>query len=128
MENFLRNTTTGTMETIDAKYELLKRGEYTMNIHADRLTPITTDLRGPLQLRAAREAIAIAKAQGADRYAADTMQKAAIDPPQCRRFLSQQKSKGINYRIPRGYANGRGRAPHQHRERARRSGAGACSQ
>ncbi len=79
MENFLRNDTSGTMEDVDAKYELLKRGEYTMNIGADRLAPITSDLSVPIQLREAREAIAIAKAQGADHYAADTMQKAAID-------------------------------------------------
>jgi outer membrane protein OmpA-like peptidoglycan-associated protein len=79
MENVLRNETAGTIEDVDAKYELLKRGEYTLNIGADRLTPITSDLRVPLQLREAREAIAIAKAQGADRYAADTMQKAAVN-------------------------------------------------
>jgi outer membrane protein OmpA-like peptidoglycan-associated protein len=79
MENFLRNDTTGTMEDVDAKYELLKRGQYTLNIGADRLAPITSDINVPLQLREAREAIAIAKAQGADHYAADTMQKAAID-------------------------------------------------
>jgi outer membrane protein OmpA-like peptidoglycan-associated protein len=79
MENFLRNDTTGTMEDVDAKYELLKRGQYTMNIGAGQLAPITQDLSIPIQLREAREAIMIAKAQGADRYAADTMQKAAID-------------------------------------------------
>jgi outer membrane protein OmpA-like peptidoglycan-associated protein len=33
----------------------------------------------PLELREAREAVAIAKAQGADQFAADTMQKAAVD-------------------------------------------------
>ncbi len=79
MENFLRDDTTGTMEDIDAKYELLKRGQYTLNIGASRLSAITTDLSIPIQLREARAAIAIAKAQGADRYAADTMAKAAID-------------------------------------------------
>ena len=79
MENFLRNDTTGTMETVDAKYELLKRGQYTLNIGGDKLAPLTADLRVPLQLREAREAIAIARAQGADHYAADTMQKAAVD-------------------------------------------------
>jgi outer membrane protein OmpA-like peptidoglycan-associated protein len=78
MENFVRNDTTGTMQDVDAKYELLKRGQYTMNIKSDRLTPLTSDLKVPLQLREARQAIAIAKAQGADHYAADTMQKAAI--------------------------------------------------
>src|SRR5580704_17085997 len=34
MENFLRGDTTGTMEQVDAKYELLKRGEYTLNVGA----------------------------------------------------------------------------------------------
>jgi outer membrane protein OmpA-like peptidoglycan-associated protein len=79
MENFLRTDTTGTMEDVDAKYELLKRGQYTLNIPVDRLSPITTDLSVPIQYREAREAIAIAKAQGADHYAADTMQKAYVD-------------------------------------------------
>lgn len=79
MENFQRNDTTGTMEVVDAKYELLKRGTYTLNIDKTRLSPLTSDIRVPLQLREARQAIAIAKAQGADRYAADTMQKAAVN-------------------------------------------------
>ena len=79
MENFLRGDTTGTMEQVDAKYELLKRGAYTMNIQATQLSALTSDLSVPLQYREAREAIAIAEAQGADRYAADTMKKAAID-------------------------------------------------
>jgi outer membrane protein OmpA-like peptidoglycan-associated protein len=79
MENFIRPDTTGTMEDIDAKYELLRRGQYTMNISAPRLTAITSDLGVPLQLREAREAVAIARAQGADSYAADTMQKAEAD-------------------------------------------------
>ncbi|MDP9169354.1 MAG: OmpA family protein, partial [Acidobacteriota bacterium] len=79
MENFIRQDTTGTMEDIDAKYELLKRGQYTLNIGAPQLTAMTSDLSIPLQLREARQAIAIAKAQGADHYAAETMHKAAVD-------------------------------------------------
>src|SRR5450759_1772463 len=31
MENFIRNDTTGTFERVEAKYELLQRGSYTMN-------------------------------------------------------------------------------------------------
>jgi len=54
MENFLRKDTSGTLEVIDAKYELLKRGQYTMNISGGQLAPITSDLRVPLQLREAR--------------------------------------------------------------------------
>ena len=79
MENMIRKDTTGTIETVDAKYELLKRGVYTMNIGADRLTPLILDEKVPLQLREARSARAIARAQGADRYAGDTIQKASVD-------------------------------------------------
>lgn len=79
MENMIRRDTTGTIETVDAKYELLKRGEYTMNIGESQLSPMISDMRVPLQLREAREAIAISRAQGADRFAGDTLQKALTD-------------------------------------------------
>ncbi len=79
MENVITDRTTGTMEDIDAKYELLRRGQYSTNVSADNVTAATSDLTVPLQLREARLAVAIAKAQGADTYAADTMQKAADD-------------------------------------------------
>src|SRR6202011_492041 len=31
MENFIRTDTTGTIQQVDAKYELLQRGQYVMN-------------------------------------------------------------------------------------------------
>ncbi len=79
MENFIRTDTTGTMEQVDAKYELLQRGQYTSVISPSALTPLTADTRVPLQLREARNAIAIAKATGAERYAAETLQKALVN-------------------------------------------------
>ncbi|HCC57605.1 MAG TPA: flagellar motor protein MotB [Solibacterales bacterium] len=79
MENFVRNDTVGTIEQVDAKYELLQRGTYTVNISPDRLRPITLNETVPLQLREARSAVAIARATGADHYAADTMRKAMDD-------------------------------------------------
>ncbi len=78
-ENVIREDTTGTMEDIDAKYELLKRGQYSENIGARGVTAVTSDLSVPLQLREARLAVAIAKAQGAYNYATETMQKADDD-------------------------------------------------
>ena len=87
MENFVRNDTVGTIEQVDAKYELLQRGTYTANISADRLRPITLDENVPLQLREAREAVAIARATGADRYAADTMHKAYDDMKNAEGYL-----------------------------------------
>lgn len=76
-ENFVRNDTAGTIEQVDAKYDLLQRGQYIFHreqYHAIRLNP-----KGPLQLAEAENAVEIARLAGAERYAADTFQKATID-------------------------------------------------
>src|SRR5258708_7635324 len=78
MENFVRNDTTGTIEQIDAKYELLQRGQYTLNVAPAQLTPIILDHKIPLELYEARNAVRIARWTGADRYAADTFNKALV--------------------------------------------------
>jgi outer membrane protein OmpA-like peptidoglycan-associated protein len=93
MENIIRKDTSGTLETVDAKYELLKRGQYTLNIGESKLSNVTADLKVPLELREAREAIAIAKAQGADKYAADTMQKVATDMQNAEGFYMSRKNE-----------------------------------
>jgi outer membrane protein OmpA-like peptidoglycan-associated protein len=79
MENVQSKDTTGVMEDVDAKYELLKRGTYSHNVSTTGVVEATADTSLPLQLREARLAMAIAKAQGAEKYAADTMQKAELD-------------------------------------------------
>src|ERR1700674_1849194 len=76
MENFVRNDTERTFEEIDAKYELLQRGQYVLNVNPSELRPIPLDRRTPLELYEARNAVRIARWTGADRYAADTLQKA----------------------------------------------------
>jgi outer membrane protein OmpA-like peptidoglycan-associated protein len=96
MENFLRKDTSGTLEVVDAKYELLKRGQYTMNIQSGALAPITSDLKVPLQLREAREAIAIAKAQGADQYAPDVMAKVAVNMQNAEGYYSSHREKELD--------------------------------
>jgi outer membrane protein OmpA-like peptidoglycan-associated protein len=73
-ENFVRNDTTGTIEQVEAKYELLQRGQYVMNRSAYK--PVKVDPKGPLQLGQAQNAVEIARLAGAERYAADTFQKA----------------------------------------------------
>jgi len=95
MENFLRKDTSGTLEIIDAKYELLKRGQYTMNITAGSLIPITSDLKVPLELREAREAITIARAQGADQYAPDVMAKVAVNMQNAEGFYHSRNEKEL---------------------------------
>ena len=77
MENFIRHDTTGTIQQVDAKYELLKRGQYVMNRSAYQ--PVRINPKGPLQLAEARNAVEIARLAGAERYASDTLQKALVD-------------------------------------------------
>src|ERR1700683_2705419 len=78
MENFVRNDTEGTFEEIDAKYELLERGQYVLNVNPSELRPIPLDRKTPLELYEARNAVRIARWTGADQYAADTLQKAEV--------------------------------------------------
>jgi outer membrane protein OmpA-like peptidoglycan-associated protein len=75
---------------------LLKRGQYTMNVNAVTLAPITSDLRVPLQLREAREAIAIARAQGADIFAPDVMAKVALNMVNADGFYHSRNEKELN--------------------------------
>lgn len=76
MENIARDGTNGTVETIQAKYELLKRGSYLMNQDAARLNIRPLEPGAPLDLAEARMAVYLAKLAGADRYAAETYNKA----------------------------------------------------
>jgi outer membrane protein OmpA-like peptidoglycan-associated protein len=76
MENFVREDTTGTIEQVDAKYELLQRGQYTLNVNPSELKPRRLDRKVPLELYEARNAVQIARWTGAEQYAAETFQKA----------------------------------------------------
>jgi outer membrane protein OmpA-like peptidoglycan-associated protein len=89
-ENFVRNDTTGTIQQVEAKYELLQRGQYVMNRSEYR--PVKVDPKGPLQLAQAENAVEIARLAGAERYAADTFQKAMVDLKNAEDFL-HSKSK-----------------------------------
>ncbi len=90
-ENFVRNDTTGTIEQVDAKYELLQRGQYVLN--RTQFKPIKIDPKGPLQLAEAENAVEIARLAGAERYAADTMQKALMDLQNAEDFLNKSHDK-----------------------------------
>jgi outer membrane protein OmpA-like peptidoglycan-associated protein len=93
MENFVRNDTTGTIEQVEAKYELLKRGQYVLNQTAYQ--PVRINPKGPLQLAEAENAVEIARLAGADRYAADTFQKATIALQNAEEFMSNHGGKPV---------------------------------
>jgi outer membrane protein OmpA-like peptidoglycan-associated protein len=73
MENVVRADTKGKIEEIDAKYELLQRGQY------QRLAnplALKIDQKLPLELYEARNSVQIARAVGAEHFATETFQKA----------------------------------------------------
>ena len=73
MENMVRPDTVGKIEEIDAKYELFQRGQYE---HLANPLALRADRKQPLELYEARNAVQIARAMGADRFAKETFQKA----------------------------------------------------
>jgi outer membrane protein OmpA-like peptidoglycan-associated protein len=76
MENIIRADTVGKIQPVNAKYELLKRGQYTLNVGAGSLRPVVMDSRTPPELLQARNAVQIARLTGADQYASDTYSEA----------------------------------------------------
>jgi len=78
MENFVRKDTTGTIEEVDAKYELLQRGQYVLNVKPGEIRPRELNPKVPLELYEARNAVQIARWTGAEQYAGDTFQKAVV--------------------------------------------------
>jgi outer membrane protein OmpA-like peptidoglycan-associated protein len=78
MENFVRTDTTGTIEEVDAKYELLSRGQYVFNVKPGQIRPRELNSKVPLELYEARNAVQIARWTGAEQYANDTFQKAVV--------------------------------------------------
>jgi outer membrane protein OmpA-like peptidoglycan-associated protein len=72
LENVVRGDTKGTVTMVDAKFDLLQRGVY----DSLQLTAYPVTGRVPLFLYEARNAVRIAQADGADRYAADSLAKA----------------------------------------------------
>ncbi len=73
MENVVRPDTQGKIEEVDAKYELLQRGQY------QRLSnplALKADGKVPLELYEARNAVSIARSIGAATFATESFQKA----------------------------------------------------
>jgi outer membrane protein OmpA-like peptidoglycan-associated protein len=85
MENYVRDDTTGTMQYVDARYQLLKRGSYTRN--RTDYPAVRIDPKGPLQLAEAENAVQIAQLAGAARYAPETYNKAVTNLTNARGFL-----------------------------------------
>ncbi len=90
MENVVRADTKGRVEELDAKYELLKKGEYESLANPLELK---LDRKVPLELYEARNAVQIARASGADRYAAETFEKAQASLTQAETYQDRKAGK-----------------------------------
>lgn len=86
MENVVRPDTLGKIELIDAKYELLQRGQYE---HLANVLDLRVNRKMPLELYEARNAIQIARTSGADRFATETFQKAEADLQQAETYRAR---------------------------------------
>jgi outer membrane protein OmpA-like peptidoglycan-associated protein len=93
MENFVRPDTTGTIEQVDAKYELLQRGQYTLNVNPAEIAPMRLESKVPLELYEARNAVQIARWTGAERYAPETFQKAVQGLENAEGYLTGKAGK-----------------------------------
>lgn len=79
MENVTRKDTVGKMETMDAKYELLPRGQYEYHVPEKDLKPVdlNSSKKSPLELYEAINAVQIAQYAKADQFTSDTYTDAA---------------------------------------------------
>ena len=90
MENEVRADTKGKIEEIDAKYELLKRGQYQ---HLANPLELKADRKQPLELYQARNAVQIARAMGADHFATETFQKAETSLAQAESYQARHAGR-----------------------------------
>jgi hypothetical protein len=103
MENVIRADTAGQVQTVDAKYELLKRGEYTFDREAANRREEEPGRRvgqreyeSIVELYQARNAVQLAIANGAQTHAADTIARAKAKLEEAERvYSSSPKSRQV---------------------------------
>ena len=75
-QNVVLPNTKGFEEPIDAKFDVLEGKEYTIDVPVEQLPSTQAQPNVPLDLLEARNAVAIAKAAGAEQYANSSVMKA----------------------------------------------------
>lgn len=93
MENFIRQDTKGNREEVDAKYELLQRGQYTLNVNPMAIKPVRFSDDIPLEFYQAENAVQIASWAGAEKYAPETFEKALRSLEQAKKYLANKSGK-----------------------------------
>jgi outer membrane protein OmpA-like peptidoglycan-associated protein len=89
LENVIRKDTKGKVEEVDAKFELLQRGNY----EEAKLGAFQIDPKVPLELYQARNAVRIAKWREADKYAPESWSKAEKALQQAEDYVKRKQPK-----------------------------------
>jgi outer membrane protein OmpA-like peptidoglycan-associated protein len=89
MENLVRPDTVGASEYIEAKYELVGKGQYIPKRSA--YAPLALDPKIPIYLHEARNAVRIAQLAGAEQYAAESFGKSATLLQQAEDYQARKK-------------------------------------
>ena len=103
-ESSVRPDTIGRVEEVQAKYELLPRGQYTLNIQPAQLPSASmqsqggvsmTEYEAIVELYQARNAVQIARADGAGQASPDTFNKAQSYLSQAEAAYTQKNFKAV---------------------------------
>jgi len=104
LENVIRPDTVGSVQTVNAKVELLRRGEYTFDLdaadarvdsQAGRMVS-QKEYESLVELYQALSAVQMAQANGADEHAADTLARAKEKLEDARRaYSADPKSRAV---------------------------------
>jgi len=76
LENMPRRDTKGMQTEIDARFELIERGQYVLEANPEDLKPLVMEKDVPFDVVQARNAIRLAKIAMADKYAASSFERA----------------------------------------------------
>ncbi len=103
-ENIVRPDTAGGIHPISARYELLQKGQYTVNLSPAQLPATAADKKTPLQMLEAENAIALAEASGAEQYASGPLQKARDYLAQAQEYQRHKQSSKVIATVARASA------------------------
>ncbi len=101
-QNEVRSDTKGWPEPITARFEAVNRDQYMVNVNPSLLPSNFSDKKAPLELMEARNAVYIATATGADKFAPDALQKAKTFLARAEDYYSRKQNKSAIDTVARG--------------------------
>jgi len=93
MEGYVTPNTVGAQAMLQAKYQLLKRGEYSLHVDPAQVTILPQDPKVPLDLYEAENAVRIARWAEADQYAPAVYKKASAQLQQAEDYQARNAGK-----------------------------------